>query len=218
MDPVFVRSLAVSCSRQGDDSESRGLAAVMTRTRNGDAQGLAATNVTLLRFLAFAFVLTFCAPAVAGDVTEAEMRSLDERVQTIKSDVLEIAAELTQLEEKLLYPSNTQVAVFVSLEEGHEGEIDSVQIEIDGQPVAHHIYTFKELEALDKGGVQRLYTGNLKIGEHRLAVSVTGKLSGGREVVSQQDFTISKEVKPKLVGLRLGAGASGELKIELGDG
>ena len=81
-------------------------------------------------------------------------RGLDEQVQEIKSDVLAIAAELNQLEERLLFPSNTQVAVFVSLADGETFRLDSVQIQLDGKPVAHHIYTFKELEALQKGGVQ----------------------------------------------------------------
>lgn len=146
------------------------------------------------------------------------MRSLDERVQSIKGEVLEIAAELTQLEEKLLHPSDTQVAVFVSLAEGYQGEVDSVEVAINGEPVVHHVYTFKELEALGKGGVQRLYTGNLATGDHHVVVSVMGKLGDGSDVVQQRDFTIRKAATPKLVGVRLGAADSGELKIELGDG
>ena len=98
------------------------------------------------------------APAGAEPVTKEQMQSLDEQVQEIKSDVLGIAAELNGLEEKLLYPSNTQVAVFVSLAEGESFRLDSVQLQIDGVAVAHYIYSFKELEALQKGGVQRIYT------------------------------------------------------------
>ena len=137
------------------------------------------------------------------------MRSLDEQVQEIKSDVLGIAAELSRLEEKLLYPSETQLAVFVSLAEGETFRLDSVQILIDGQPVAHHIYSFKELEALRKGGVQRIYTGNVRTGEHRLEVSVIGKQPGGEDLSMRESFTFSKEVEPKLVGLELSGRASG---------
>lgn len=163
-------------------------------------------------------VLSTATVAFAGDVSDDDMRSLDERVQEIKSDVLEIAAELTQLEEKLLYPSNTQVAVFVSLIDGHVGDLDSVEVWIDGESVAHHVYSYKEMSALGKGGVQRLYTGNLSTGDHRLVVSVKGKRTDGSEIAEQQDFTISKEATPKLVGLRLAANAAGDLKVELGDG
>ena len=93
----------------------------------------------------------------ADGTSKQEMQSLDEQVQVIKSDVLRIASELGQLEEKLLYPSNTQVGVFVSLVDGEILRLDSVQIQIDGEFVAHHVYDFKELEALQKGGVQRIY-------------------------------------------------------------
>ena len=142
-----------------------------------------------------------------------QMRSLDEQVQEIKSDVLGIAAELTLLEERLLYPSNTEVAVFVSLAEGETFRLDSVSIEIDGQPVARHIYSFKELEALQKGGVQRIYTGNIATGEHKIDVAIAGKGPGGSDFEKRESFGFSKEVEPKLVGLTLSGGGS---SIQLG--
>jgi hypothetical protein len=144
------------------------------------------------------------------------MQGLDEQVQEIKSDVLSIAAELSRLEERLLYPSNTQVAVFVSLAEGESFRLDSVQIQIDGAPVARHIYSFKELEALQKGGVQRIYTGNISTGEHRLEVSVAGKLPSGRDLAGSESFSFSKDVEPKLVGITLAGQLSGDASIQLG--
>jgi hypothetical protein len=154
---------------------------------------------------------------VAEEVSKEQMRGLDEQVQEIKSDVLRIAAELSLLEEKLLYPSNTQVAVFVSLGEGESFRLDSVGILIDGEPVARHVYSFKELEALQKGGVQRIYTGNVATGEHRLEVSVAGKLPGGKDWSGAETFPLSKEVEPKLVGISLAAQDSGSVRIQLGD-
>ncbi len=145
-----------------------------------------------------------------------QMRSLDEQVQEIKSDVLDISAQLSRLEEKLLYPSNTQVALFVSLPEGETSRLDSVRIQIDGEPVAHHIYSFKELEALQKGGVQRIYTGNVSTGEHQLEVSIDGKLPGGSDFSGTQSFSFTKEVEPKLIGLELAGQASGAASIQLG--
>src|SRR5437667_8128678 len=103
---------------------------------------------------------------------QQQMRGLDEEVQQIKSDVLGIAAELNQLEEKLLYPSGTQVAIFVSLAKGDQMRLDAVRLQIDGQLVAHYIYSFKELEALRKGGVQRIYVGNVGTGDHKIEVVV----------------------------------------------
>jgi hypothetical protein len=153
-------------------------------------------------------------PGAAEAGSRDQMKGLDEQVQEIKSDVLTIAAELTRLEEKLLFPSNTQIAVFVSLAEGETLRLDSVQIQIDGELVAHHIYAAKELEALQKGGVQRIYTGNVSAGEHRLDVSVAGKLPGGGDFTETQSFRFDKEVEPKLVGLTL-ARDSGRASIRL---
>src|SRR5262245_25870790 len=138
---------------------------------------------------------------------QRQMRDLDEQVQQTKSDVLSIAAELNQLEEKLLFPSGTQVAIFVALAKGDQLRLDAVRLQIDGQLVAHYIYSFKELEALRKGGVQRIYVGNVSTGEHRLEVLVDGKLEGGADFNRTERFTFRKEVKPKLMELTV-AGTS----------
>jgi hypothetical protein len=145
------------------------------------------------------------------------MRGLDDQVQEIKSDVLSIAAELSRLEEKLLYPSGTQVAIFVALAKGDAMRLDAVRLQIDGQLVAHHIYSAKELEALRKGGVQRVYVGNVSAGDHQLDVLVDGKLEGGADFSRSEQFGFRKEVKPKLVGLTLAGPRAGNTPIALGD-
>ena len=148
---------------------------------------------------------------------QEQMRGLDEQIQEIKSDSLRMAAELGQLEEKLMYPSGTQVAIFVELAKGDAMRLDAVRLQIDGQLVAHYIYSAKELQALRKGGVQRIYVGNVTTGDHKLDVLVDGKLEGGADFSRTGQFTFRKEVKPKLVGLTLAGPRSGNAPIALGD-
>jgi hypothetical protein len=148
---------------------------------------------------------------------QREMRGLDEQIQEIKSDALRMSAELSQLEEKLLYPSGTQVAIFVELAKGDTMRLDAVRLQIDGQLVAHYIYSAKELQALRKGGVQRVYVGNVATGDHKLEVFVDGKLEGGADFSRTGQFTFRKEVKPKLVGLTLAGPRAGNTPIALGE-
>jgi hypothetical protein len=152
-----------------------------------------------------------------ASVDQRQMRDLDEQVQQTKSDVLSIAAELNQLEEKLLYPSGTQVAIFVGLAKGDQMRLDAVRVQIDGQLVAHYIYSAKELEALRKGGVQRVYVGNVATGDHQLIVLVDGKLKGGGDFNRTEHFTFHKEVKPKLVELTVAGPDSGSAPITVGE-
>jgi len=156
------------------------------------------------------------APSAAQDVSKEQMQGLDEQVQEIKSDVLGIAAELNRLEETLLYPSGTQFAVFVAFGENEKLQLDSVRIQVDGAPVARHVYSFKELEALQKGGVQRIYTGNVATGEHRLEVSIAGKLPNGEDTSATEQFSFRKNAEPKLVGITLAGAESGAASIRLG--
>jgi len=162
------------------------------------------------------FVAFLSAQSFAQDASREEMRSLDEQVQEIKSDVLGIAQDLSLLEEQLLYPSNTQVAVFVAMASDSQFRLDAVQLQIDGELVAHYIYSFKELEALQNGGVQRVFTGNVPTGGHAVSVSVQGKLQSGQEFTSSETFAFNKGIDPKLLGLMLTA-ESGGAAIELGD-
>jgi hypothetical protein len=150
-------------------------------------------------------IVVLTVAAYAQEISREQLKGLDEQVQEIKSDVLSIASELNQLEEKLLYPSNTQVAVFVSLVSGETFRLDFVEIQLDGNPVAHHIYTFKELEALQKGGVQRIYTGNIRSGDHDLQISVGGQSIGGGDFQKTQRFKINKGVGPEIVEVSLAA-------------
>jgi len=150
-------------------------------------------------------VLLFSVATYGQEISKKQIKGLDEQVQEIKSDVLSIAADLNQLEEKLLYPSNTQVAVFVSLASGETFRLDSVEVQLDAEPVANHLYTFKELEALRKGGVQRIYTGNVRSGEHDIQVLVLGKTEGGTDFKKSGLFKINKGVGPKIVEISLAA-------------
>ena len=159
-----------------------------------------------LKPIALVIMLLFgCLPAHGQEVSKEQIKGLDEQVQEIKSDVLSIAAELNQLEEKLLYPSNTQVTVFVSLARGETFRLDSVELRLDDNAVAYHIYTFKELDALRKGGVQRIYTGNIRSGDHGLQVTVIGKTEGGADLRRTERFNVNKEIGPKIVEISLAA-------------
>ena len=89
----------------------------------------------------------------------------------------------------------------MQLAKGDTLRLDSVDVRVDGQPAAHYIYSFKELEALQKGGVQRLHTGNIASGQHQLEVTVIGKRANGEDYSRTETVAFTKEIKPKLVGL-----------------
>jgi hypothetical protein len=165
-------------------------------------------NKIMKRTLVGLLIMLSVSASYAEEVSKEQIKGLDEQVQDIKKDVLGISAELTQLEEKLLYPSNTQVSVFISLEKGAKFRLDAVKLKLDGKDVTYHIYTFKELEALQNGGVQRLYTGNIRTGEHTLEISLIDKSAGNSEAQQTATNKFTKSVEPKLIEIALsGAGS-----------
>ena len=164
------------------------------------------------------FLLTFLSvPTHATEVTKDQIKGLDEQVQDIKQDVLALTSELTLLEEKLLFPSNTQVSLFVSLAGDEDFVIDSMQIKLDDKVVAQHLYTFKEIEALRAGGVQRIYTGNIKTGDHKMVASFIGRAKSSDEYQRSSSYTVTKAVGPKFVEIQVTGDSASDQTVSFKD-
>jgi hypothetical protein len=129
--------------------------------------------------------------------------TLDGRVQDVKSDVIKLNRDLLVLEEELLFPANTQVALFVSMDVGKMFELDSVQVKLDDKVVAAYLYTPLEVAALHRGGVQRVWLGNLKTGEHELVAYFTGKGPHDRDYKRGATVKFEKGTEAKYIELRI---------------
>lgn len=143
----------------------------------------------------------------AGSVSEAAarngFRTLDEDVQDLKKQVLDLNRDLFLLEEELLFPANTQVAIFVSMDVGEFFGLDSVELKLDGKDVTNYLYTAREVDALIQGGVQRLYVGNLKAGEHELVAVFTGEGPHTRDYRRGASLKFEKGIGPKYIELTI---------------
>jgi hypothetical protein len=149
-------------------------------------------------------------PAPAGDAAAPapaepapDTRGLDEQVQGLKKDVVDLNRDLFVLEEELLFPANTQVAVFLSVDVGSFFALDSVQLKIDRKEVIDYMYTPREVEALLKGGVQRLYLGNLKVGQHELVAFFNGKGPNERPYKRGASIRFEKGIGAKYLELKI---------------
>lgn len=146
-------------------------------------------------------VLVAAAPATSASSPAAA--TLDGRIQDVKSDVIKLNRDLLVLEEELLFPANTQVALFVSMDVGKMFELDSVQIKLDDKMVSSYLYTPNEVAALHRGGVQRIYLGNLRTGEHELVAFFTGKGPHDRDYKRGATVKFEKGSDPKYIELRI---------------
>ncbi len=142
-------------------------------------------------------------PAPASTQPGEEFKSLDQDVQALKKEVLDLNRELFVLEEELLFPANTQFAVFVSMDVGEFFALDSVTLKLDNKEVANYLYTEREAQALLKGGVHRVYIGNLKAGEHELIALFTGQGPNVRDSRRGATIRLQKGVGAKYVELKI---------------
>jgi hypothetical protein len=142
-------------------------------------------------------------PAAAPDAPPAEVKTLDQEVQGLKKDVIELNKDLFVLQEELLFPANTQVALYISMDVGTFFALDSVTVKIDNKEVKNYLYTAREADALLKGGVQQIYLGNLKVGKHELVAFFTGKGPVERNYKRGATLTFDKGVGAKYLELKI---------------
>lgn len=128
---------------------------------------------------------------------------LGDQVEDLKQSVLDLNRDLLILEEELLFPANTQITVFLSMDVGEFFQLDSVKVHIDDDLVASEIYTEHQIDALYRGGVQRLYIGNLRAGVHEITAFFTGIGPEGREYKRGSTITLEKELEPKMLELKI---------------
>ena len=145
------------------------------------------------------------APAGAASAPAAAtaQASLDQRVQDLKAEVIRLNRDLLVLEEELLFPAGTQVAVFVSMDVGKLFELESVQIKLNDKVVGQHLYTAQEVQALHRGGVQRVFLGNLRLGQHTIDAFFTGRGPHERDYKRGTTLKFDKGGEPSYIELRI---------------
>ena len=139
----------------------------------------------------------------APDAPPPELKTLDQEVQGLKKDVVDLNKDLFVLQEELLFPANTQVALYISMDVGTFFALDSVTVKIDNKEVKNYLYTAREADALLKGGVQQIYLGNLKVGKHELVAFFTGKGPVERAYKRGATIVFDKGVGAKYLELKI---------------
>ncbi len=142
-------------------------------------------------------------PQPAPDAPPPELKTLDQEVQGLKKDVVDLNKDLFVLQEELLFPANTQVALYISMDVGTFFALDSVTVKIDNKEVKNYLYTAREADALLKGGVQQIYLGNLKVGKHELVAFFTGKGPVERDYKRGATINFDKGVGAKYLELKI---------------
>lgn len=177
-------------------------------------------SVKLCQFLANSFgkfltglvlgiVLLSAANAQEEQPNEAEINSdeartpLSDEIEDLKKAALELNRDLLILEEELLFPANTQIMVFLSLDVGEFFRLDAVKLSIDDKLVSSHLYTSRQNDALIRGGIQRLYIGNLKTGNHEITAIFTGEGPDNRNYKRGATIMLEKDDDPKMLELRI---------------
>ena len=134
---------------------------------------------------------------------QAANSTVAEQLQQLRKEVVSLNRDLFVLEEDLLFPSSTQLVVYLSMDVGAYFNLDAVEVRINDKVVTYHLYTEKQIQALFKGGVQKLHIDNLAQGEHQLSAFFIGKGPQDREYKRATSFTFTKTAEAKSLELSI---------------
>jgi len=143
------------------------------------------------------------APVTASATQAAPTQALKADLEDVKKSLLKLKRDLVILEEDLLFPASSQVAVYLSMDIGKLFALDAVTLKVNGKQVHHHLYTSKQVDALSRGGVQKLYVGNVKQGKNRVTAFFTGRGPNGRDYRRAATIDFEKSFEPTFVELAI---------------
>ena len=147
--------------------------------------------------------LLFCGTSAFAEQAPDDAQPVALSVEDLKKKVIQLNRDLFILEEDLLFPANTQFVVFLSLDTGSFLQLDTVKLKVGDDVVASHLYTERQVNALSRGGMQRLYMGNLKTGAHEVTVFVEGLGSDQRAYKKAATITLEKSTDLKAIEVRI---------------
>lgn len=158
---------------------------------------------TLAAALLAALMLLTGAVLAAEPDAANDSRAVAERVEDLKKKVIRLNRDLFILEEDLLFPASTQFAVFLSVDAGQFLKLDAVKLKVNGEIVASHLYTERQVTALERGGMQRLYMGNLKTGTHEVTAFVEGMGPDNRTYKQAATLAFDKGTETAALEIRI---------------
>lgn len=127
----------------------------------------------------------------------------EQEVEALEQELMALNAELQILEEDLLYPASSRVAIYLSMDVGELFQLDAVTLKLNDVDVAHHLYTRRQLQALYRGGVQQVYVGNARQGKNELTAFFTGHGPHEREYKRATTVLFEKTFEPVFVELKV---------------
>ena len=150
--------------------------------------------------LSLVILLTICGPVNAADEAEQNLAS---QTEALKAKVIELNRDLFLLQEDVLYPASSRVALYVSMDMGQLFTLDSVKVKLNGDPVSSFLYTPSDVKALKRGAIQPLYLGNIATGEHELVAVFTGLGPQNRAFKRAVTLNFTKESTEKAFEIQI---------------
>lgn len=154
----------------------------------------------LLLVMALGLTSVFANADTSGGTSTSD---LADNAEALKQQSLQLNRDLLLLEEELLFPASSQIAVYLSVDVGDYFQLDSVKVKLDDNFIASELYSNRQVDALHRGGIQKLHIGNLRQGEHEISAFFTGIGPQGQAFKRAASITVEKTTAPLVLELKI---------------
>jgi hypothetical protein len=153
-------------------------------------------------------VITIITCSLGVFAAEPDFKRLDAEVEKILNEVVVLGADMAVLEESRELSSQNQLLVLVSLDHSDFFRLEAIQLNIDSRTVSYHQYEDAELDALMKGGSQRLFWDDVPPGRHELSVSLFGRVPNDPDFQREATQVIITGTGRRVVDLHVATGTN----------
>ncbi len=159
------------------------------------------------QFVRLLMILTiiYCPSALTADNITApqDFKKLDEKVQTIKKNIIKLGHDFNLLEEGLSSITGKDLTVYVALELDGEFGLQAIELTLNGKFASRYEFTQSVLNGLLAGGVKRIYSAKLPSGDYTLQATLVGKVGKRLNYTNSVTLDFEKNENPKTIELKI---------------
>ncbi len=127
-------------------------------------------------------------PQESPQESEALLQLLQQS-QQLQHESIGLLEDIYLTESSILFPQTNLLVVILSQDYGATLLLEKLELSLDGEQVAVHRYTERDMERLMRRGVQTIYTTLIPPGSHSVGARLHGTgFSGGPSIADELQF------------------------------
>ncbi|RRJ84274.1 hypothetical protein [Aestuariirhabdus litorea] len=146
------------------------------------------TALSILLWLSLSTLASASQP-LSPELEEAELQQLLQQSLKLQQETIGLLDDIYLTESSILFPQTNLLVVILSQDYGATLLLEQLELSLNGEQVAVHRYSERDMERLMRRGVQTIYTTLIPPGAYSIGARLHGTgFAGGPSITSDLQF------------------------------